>query len=326
MIPTLSFALALAAQQTISSHPQDTPLDGSANVAPFGVLASGAAAESRVQILIPRDELPAPGATLTGLELACLVGGTVRYGQLQITARPVTLTTLSTTFAANLAGPATQVLAASSLQVNWATSAWTPLAFTQPYVHDGVSALLLDIVKVVVPAGGGSSFPFVTMSAAYPERTDRPQMVYVFGGPGSGAATLATAFAQAQPVSMRLRWSSAPTLRHRSDNNALLAYGLGNVVQFFVNATPGHLFALAGGDAFLPAAVPVPGILGNLRLGAPILFASGLIIGVGAGGTKFTMSNVLSLVGLHLAYQAATIDPATGSLSLTNGTDHFINP
>jgi len=336
LLPLSFFALSLPAQQVLTAHPQDTTLDGFGNVAPFGVLPGGLVAESRVQILVPKDELPAVGAVLTGLEAASLVGDTVTYTQLSITVRPVTLTSLSTSFAANLVGTPTTVLSASGLQVPWTTGAWTPIAFTQNYVHDGVSAMLIDITKIagptVVSGGGGgggsgsSSYPYVTMTSAWPERLDRPQMVYFFSAAGGGGSTSPTAFASASPVSLRLRWSGVPSLRHQSDNGTLVAYGLGNSITFTAAGNAGDLFAIAGADAFLPTAIQLPGIVGSLRIGAPILFASGLLDGNGLGVAGFVVPSVPGLVGVHLAYQAVTIDPAGGPLRLTNGTDHFVNP
>lgn len=324
----------LPAQQAITGHPQDSPTDGSGNAAPFGVFTNGSVAESHVQILVPKDELPAAGAILTGMELSALIGGTVNYAQLTITVRPVTLTSLSLVFANNNLGPATTVLAATSLQKTWATSAWTPLPFTNVYVHDGVSALLVEIQKVVAPtsggggsSGGGSTFPFVTQTIAFPERIDRPQMVYVFGGPGSGGATNPAAFASAQPISFRLDWLNAPTFRQRSDYlGPVLDYGLGNTLELTVDGNPGDVYATMLANSFLPTAIPVPGIGGSVRIAALNVWNSGFVDAAGHGGQTIVIPVDPTLVGAHLAWQAVTLGAFSGALTLTNGSDHFINP
>jgi hypothetical protein len=325
-----ALAAVLPAQQTTrTAHPQETLQNGIANFAPFGIFSTGAGAEARAQFLIPKDELPSQPALLTGIELHALVGGTVGYASLQITAMPTTATSLSTTYAANLTGPTTVVLQANGLQVAWSTTSWVGIPFTQAYLHDGSSALLLDVVKVVAAPTGGTSYPFVTMtSSSAPVRNDRPQMVYNSGAPGSGAAGATSAFASTDPVSMRFTWSGTPTIRNRSDTGSIGGnqYAIGGTVTFTLDGQPGELWLLAAAYGFLPNAIAIPGLSGSLRLNGPVLFASGLL---GAGGSASQLVNIPSqpaLAGLFLAYQGATVDAATGSIALTNGSDHFINP
>ena len=87
---TVTALAALLPSQQISrtAHPQATLQNGNGNASPFGIFTGGGAAEARVQFLIPKDELPSTPALLTGLELHALVGGTVDYASLVITAMP----------------------------------------------------------------------------------------------------------------------------------------------------------------------------------------------------------------------------------------------
>lgn len=326
-VAALCAAVCLTAQSpTLTAHPQETLTGGNGNFAPFGVFSTGSGAEARTQLLVPADELPGPGAALTGIELTALVGGTVDYQSLQITAAPTTATSLSSTFAANLGASQTVVLQATGLVVAHSTTAWVRIDFTQPYVHDGQSALVLDIRKVTQPIGG--SFQFVsTRKNSQPPRVDRPPMVYAFGNPGSGGSNATAAFASDDAIGFRLVWLGTPTVRNRSDTGASGSqYGLGGAVLLTVQGDPGFLWVLAAGSGFLQPGLIVPGLQGTFRLNGPVPFASGLLDLTGIGTATVAIPNTPSLVGFYLVYQAATVDPATGAIALTNGTDHFVNP
>ncbi len=317
---------ALAQQTNVTAHPQTSLLAGGGNFSPFGVFSTGAGAEARTQILVPADELPGTGALLVGIELNALVGGTVDYASLTIEASPTTASSLSMTFASNVVAPPTTVLQATSLSVVHSTTAWVPIAFRTPYVHDGFSALLLDIQKIV--QAPSSSFPFVTTSKnASPPRVDRPQMVYTFGGPGSGQSTATTATSNDEPISFRLVWQNTPTLYNRSDANATgTQYALGSSVDFTLRGDPNALWALGIGTGFLPGGVVIPGFLGTFRLANALVLSAGLCDANGTGTTALTIPNQPSAVGFYLTYQGASIDPTTATIWLTNGTDHFVNP
>ena len=325
-VAALCAAVCLPCQQTLTAHPQNTLTGGNGNFSPFGVFSTGNGAEGHTQFLVPAQELPAIGAVLVGIELAALVPGTVDYASLQISASPTTATSLSMTFASNVVNPATVVLPAGPLQATFSTSAWTRIDFPTPYGHDGTSALVLDIQKVAQPIGG--SFQFVThLKNALPPRTDRPQMVYAFSNPGGGGSTATTAFANDEPISFRLVWLGTPTLRNQSDAGMFggLQYAVGTTVTLTTQGSPGFLWALAAGAAFFTPGIPVPGITGEFRLNGPVVFAAGLLDVQGLGSTGIAIPNNPMLVGLYLAYQGGTIDPSTGQIVLTNGTDHFVN-
>src|SRR6185436_10984131 len=160
----------------------------------------------------------------------------------------------------NVPAPQT-VLQATALAVAYTAGVWTTIQFTTPYVHDGSSSLVIDIRKVVDP----TTIAFVTMdNGQSPARTDRPQMVYGFGGPGSGAVNSPSAFAQTDPIAFRLRWSGAPTMRHSADRAASgQQYGLGGTVGHTIHGAAGAVFLSVIADSVLPVPVPVPPVVGN---------------------------------------------------------------
>lgn len=325
----LSLSLLLAAsfataQGALTAHPQETLQNGNGNLVPFGVLSTGSFGEGHTMILIPKDELPSVASLITGIQVHCQGTVTLDYQSLIINMGPATGTQLTTTFANNFASPPTNVLSATSLQLSYSSSQWLHIPFTTPYVHDGVSALVIEIQKVIAPA---ASYPFATMStSSSPQRVDRPNMIYSFGTPGSGASTAPTASVSAGALSVRLEWTGTTTIRNLSDvgpsNNQ---YGIGTNVTLTVNGQPSNLFVIAAATAYLPTALPVPGISGDLRVDSPVLFAAGLLDPAGVGTQLLAIPNDPTLVGFFLCYQAANIDPTTVAISLSNGSDHFIN-
>ena len=312
-----------AQNSSLTAHPQETLQNGNGNLVPFGVITSGQFGEGRTQFLVPKDELPSFPAVLAGIEIHGQGAAVMDYASLKLNIGPSTAVTLSSNFASNLPASPTTVLQATALQVSY-VGTWTPITFTVPYVHDGASAMVIDIQKVVQTA---ASYPFMTMStSSSPTRTDRPAMVYAFGFPGSGASLSTVGQYAATPLSFRLVWSNTPTIRNLSDvGTSGNQYGVGSNVTLTVNGTPNHLWVLAAALTFLPTAVPVPGLQGDLRLNGPVVFAGGLLDPNGVATQLVAIPNNPGLVGFYLTYQGAIIDPATVGISLTNGTDHFVN-
>ena len=152
------------------------------------------------------------------------------------------------------------------------------------------------------------------MTTPFPTRLDRPRMVYVFGEPGTGAADLPLAFAAEEPISLRLRWSGAPTFRHRSDTTLVLgAYGLGNTLDLAVEGAPNAVYATMLADSFLQAPIALPGIAGVVRLAALNLFQSGFLDAFGHVGAQILIPNDPALVGAHIVWQGITLDLASGA-------------
>jgi len=328
LVTAALFTTLLSAQNpALTAHPQETLQNGNGNLVPFGVLTTGSFGEGHTMFLVPANELPSFPALLYGIEIHCQATASLTYSSLTLNCGPTTATSLQTTFANNFPTAPTNVLQAVGLTVNYSSSAWVQIPFTSPYVHDGVSALVIEIQKVVQQA---ASYPFMTMStSSSPPRTDRPNMVYAFGTPGSGASQALTGPYQANPLSFRLVWQGTPTIRNRGDlvaGPSSNQYGLGGTVTLTMNGPPSNLYLMAAATSFLPVAFPIPGITGNLRLNSPVIFDSGLLDPAGVATYVLNIPNNPALVGFYLAYQGATIDPATVGISLTNGMDHFVNP
>lgn len=320
----LATAPLCAQADAITAHPQETLQNTSGNFAPLGVLPGGVGAEARSLLLIPRHELPCVPSTVTAIEVHCPAAATVDYASLEILFGPTTATGLNLAFGPNFSAAPWPARQASNVQVAYGAG-WTRIPLGNPYPHDGASSLLLEFRKVVQP--GPQGYPFASMAtSSSPARLDRPPMVHGFGGPGSGAANAPVAGFYATAMVVRLVWSGTPTLRHRSNLAASgNQYGLGGSVTLTMQGSPGQLYLIAADANYLPPGFALPGITGELRLAAPISFASGLLGLSGEDGAVVAIPNNPALVGTFLAYQGATYDIASQAITLTNATDHFVN-
>jgi hypothetical protein len=321
-------AAGLAQNFALTAHPQETLQNGNGNLVAFGIGETGSCGEGRTMLLVPARELPTTPCVLLGIDVHPQMAATITYSSLAIRCAPTSATTLQSAFASNFGAPPTTVLAASNLTLSW-QNGWMPLVFSTPYLHDGSSSLVVEITKNVQAAG---SYPFVTMStSSFPARTDRPAMIFAFGTPGSGASQAPNSAYAANPLSVRLRWLFTPTVRHRSDVGGLFhhQYNLGGSVLVAVNGAPGHLYGLGAGLDYLPARLPIAGMRGALWITSPVgpvVFAIGAIDATGESVHPISIPPILGLIGMRLTYQAETIDPSTLEITLSNGSDHFINP
>jgi hypothetical protein len=328
-LATLGLAAAGLAQiPALSAHPQETLQNGNGNLVAFGIGETGSCGEGRTMLLVPARELPTTPCVLLGIDVHPQMAATITYSSLAIRCAPTSATTLQSAFASNFGAPPTTVLAASNLTLSW-QNGWMPIVFSTPYLHDGSSSLVIEIKKNIQAAG---SYPFVTMStSSFPARTDRPAMIFAFGTPGSGASQASTSAYAANPLSVRLRWLFTPTVRHRSDVGGLFhhQYNLGGTVEVTVAGAPGHIYLLGAGYDWLPARLPIPGLRGALWITTPtgpIVFAQGMLGASGEAMHPISIPPIAALVGMRLTYQAETIDPSTMEITLSNGSDHFINP
>ncbi|MFN7671068.1 MAG: hypothetical protein ACK5S5_11535 [Planctomycetota bacterium] len=319
------FAATAAQTGALTAHPQETLQNSSGNFAPFGVLPGGFGAEARTMLLLPREEVPTLPAVLTAIEVDCQAGAVVDYATLEIFAAATPATGLNLAFAPNYQQAPWPALQTSNLTVNY-SAGWTRIPLSNPYPFPGGQGLLIEIRKVVQPGAGG--FPFATTAiSSSPPRIDRAPMAYTFGSPGSGASAAAFGTAYATSIVIRLVWDGTPTIRHRSDTGASgNQYSLGGSVAVTLAAQPGQLYILAAGTSYLPFGLPLPGIGGEVRLNGLTTFASGLLGLSGADTATVSIPNDPTLVGIFLAYQGVTYDIGTQALTLTNCSDHFVNP
>ena len=322
-LPLLLAVLAPLAAQQRSAHPQESLGAGSGNTTPLG-WAGGIGAESRTQVLIPRQELPAVPALLTGIEVAGLFAGSINYQSLGITCAPAQTAALDPNFATNLGPAPTVVVPPAPRGIDYSLQPWTTIVFAQPYQHDGHSDLVVEFRKVVSPFG--TSVLVAHRQGSVPERVDRPRMFATFGDLGSGSANASTAtLTSLSPISLRLVWQQTSTLSHRSEvGPSANQFALGGQVTLTVQGTPGHFFVRVAGIEWLPGH-PLAGVLGELRLAARYTFRDDTLDAQGRGSHVVAIPNDPSIIGLKVTYQAAVVDPLSATITLTNGTDHFVN-
>jgi hypothetical protein len=329
-IVSLTCTAVLAGQVQTTAHVQASPVGAFGNVAPLGCNPTGLFAEARSQILIPARYLPGPGAVLLGLgALGTSSAGTntsLTYGSLRVTVSRTAATSLQPAFAGNLPQP--QVLmAVNDLRVDWRAGEFTPITFVNTYTHDGTSALVIDIQKVVSPVGDAS---MKTIQNA--RRTDLPRMINAFGGPGSNAHLAATATATANaPMSMELRWagpagSFTPTVKLRSDPASPLRaqFAIGRPVETIVQGAPGSLFATFESATAFAAPVAIPGVVGQLWLANPMLLQVGVLPAAGQSSMTQTIPDDPALVNLYLGFQALLAEQLSLRASLTNLADCIV--
>ena len=315
----------LAAQQFVrTAHPQDTLQNNSGNLSPLGVFATGQAAEARSQILFRPLELPAPGAQLAAIEVHAQGTSTLLYSSLVVRVSPTLAGALVPVFAANLPAPVT-VLQAQNLTVPYSAAGWTTIPMTTPfaYVHDGQSALVLEITKVISPNTIAAT---VMDTPSPPSRTDRPPMVYAFGGIGSGASNSLLATASGDPLAVRLVWTGVPTMSHRSDPGPSgNQYALGSTITYTVEGEPGSFYITTIDTALLPVPLQLPGISGLVYAFSGFT-NFGNLDAAGRAVNTVTIPPLQTFVGLYVVYQAGVLNAVTGVGQLTNAHDHFVNP
>ena len=315
-------AVTATGQIKRTAHPQETTVSGTGTVVPFGCFGPTSVTESRTQFLIRSEELPGPGALLVGIDVLCQGLSTLDYEVLEIDVSPTKLVSLSDNFAANITSPVVHLLRARNLHLAYLAGAWSPLTLQANFPHDGVSGLLIEVRKVVNP----STAQFTIMSTnGNPARSDLPQMACAFGGPGSGASMAPRAQLLSTPMSLRLDWINAPTVRLSSDPSANGSqFGVGGNIVHQVDGKTGAIAVSWFGDSFLPVPPAVPPIAGRLLVLGSTLDWS-IIPSNGHVRRTLPIPNDISMIGAYLTFQSATFDELLGVAQFTNGTDCFLN-
>ena len=316
----LSSMLFAQAPQITTAYPQESTQNNNGNLVPFGCITGGSFAEGHTQVLIPPQHLPAPGGVLTAIGIHCQGTLSLTYPTLDITMSPTTLTSLSSTFANNLSAPIL-VLNATNLTLTFSSNAWTWITLTTPYVHDGVSGLVIDIAKTVIPSS------FATMSTtSNPGRSDLPPMVYAFGTPGSGANTATVGPYAASTLAVQLEWIGVPTIKLKSDplganNNQ---FSVGGSIDHTIQGTPGSFFVNLIGLALNNPPVLLPPVQGQFWVNGPTTNLGFLPPG-GSSVMTIGIPPNPAFVGIYLTFQSLTSDAISSVIQFTNATDCFIN-
>lgn len=294
--------------------PQDVPANSTGQTIPFGSHPDFAA--GRVQLLVPAAHLPAAGATLRALEFHDLASSTsVTYPILEIRVSAVPVGAVrSAVFDLNLPSP-TLVFQEADHTVPWNRGGWISFPARQPYVHDGVSDLTIDIQKLAQPGIWSGACTGL-------HRPDLPTMLKASGNAGSGRHRAAVATLQVIPIDVRLVWSSTSTLRLASPRTASLSHGfaLGSSAELRIDGEPFSLtFGLAS-SARLPTPIAIPGFDGWLRV-AEFSFPLPMLDASGSALASFAIPRDRSLVGGTFALQAVVLDAAHGRFVFTNTSD-----
>ncbi|MCA8957600.1 MAG: hypothetical protein KDC87_16110 [Planctomycetes bacterium] len=318
IFPALTlFLCSVASAQSLcrTAHPQDEPHVNTGQSIPFG--AHFASANGRSQLLFPAHALPGPGAVLRGIEIRSMDDWAVTYKLLQVTVSPIAANAqLSPLFDANLPKP-TLVYRAAPL-VRWDSTRWQrfdAIAFNN-YLHDGTTALVLDIRKSAVPGYGVGSTGLVRDPASL--------MMVAYGDQNSNANNATVATVQVIPIDVRLLWSAAPTLHLSSPVPAAGHHGfaVGSFLDVAIDGAPGSPTACLIDVALRPP-VALPPFMGQLhvrgfRIPTPPVDSSG------SARVRLPIPNSPQLVGVYLVLQGALRDAQTGALQLTNAADAVI--
>jgi len=323
---TLALTAALGAQTIrVVSYPQDTLTFSSGNIVPLGSFpGSGNFEEGRWQELIPNTHLPRTQGVITSISAICQTfTGPINYRSLKLTLSLANLTTLSSTFAANLATPVV-VYNHANVNVNWVARQWVEITFDQPFAYDGRSDLVIEIQKECTPIASGIATMATTGN---PGRTDLPRTQYTFGMVGSGAATAPTATASTLPLQVRLGWQRTPTMYLNSDrlgSGSQNVFAISGTVDSKVDATASSGYVSFMDAAFSPP-FAIPPVNGTGVVMPVFLLPAGSVPAVGPGIQTIPIPNNAFLVGVHIAMQTVVLDVGLGSnLFFTNGTDFII--
>lgn len=326
----LAMSAALTAQSTNPTAYPQAGTDGSSGIlVPFGYSSSSPNVdEGRFQQLIPARYLPSTGCAILGINVLSQVGISSTYTSLDITMSLVPPGgTLSPTFANNLPAPVT-VYSKTNHTITWQRRVWQTIPLDVPFVHDGVSDLVVDIQKTYdrvtnPPTGIGHH-----QTSSNPGRSDLPATRYSLSPLGGGGATATTASSSSRPMKLGFEIAGLPTFtvegsRGGANNNV---FAIGGQFTSSLRGTPGMLFGSLISLGWSPAPLPVAGIGGMVHIDilSAIPYASGMIGTSGVESLTWGIPNDPALVGALLTFQGVSQD-ANNLLVLSNAADLLIS-
>jgi hypothetical protein len=157
------------------------------NVIPFGdIIPSTTWSNQKYQTIVMASDLGSLPGVITGLGFAPCGSGDRDFDSIQIVMDhiPAAVTTLSTTFAANLTPNAVTVLNATSYTWRQVQDTWNEVGLQNYFVFNGVDNLVIDIT--VFNARGNVSTPPINLTGMHRETRQR---VYVFTWTGTPPAS-----------------------------------------------------------------------------------------------------------------------------------------
>lgn len=309
----------------VVAFPQDTALSRSSAPLPLGYASAPFpdVTEARFQQLIPATHLPTAPSTITALAFpGSGIGSSLSadYARLEITVSATRANQLSPTFADNLPAPAL-VLSAPGPRT-WSPQQWNVLQLDRPIVHDGRSALVIDIRKVVrsttalvISTGVASN-----MLGSPPG----PRLAQASSGPaGSGAADSAVAGPQALlPIQIRLQVDT-PTITLRSDPNGVgVMFAIGGGVELRVYGPAQSPYCAIVDTMFHPR-FELPGVVGAGLVMPRAEFPLRAIDSSGSDAINFVLPRDRQLVDQRFTLQAG-VAVVNGSPTWTNGAEFMV--
>jgi hypothetical protein len=316
---------AQVATAQVVAYPQDTTLSRATASVPLGYARAPFpdVTEARFQQLIPATHLPTAPSAITAL--AFPVGGLgtsfgTDYARLEITVSATRATQLSTTYADNL--PAPVVVLNATGQRAWSFQQWNVLQLDRPIAHDGVSALVIDIRKVVRSSEAlvvGTGIASNLLGAPPSPRLAQGN----FGPAGSGAANRTFADAPGfPPIQIRLQVDT-PTIALRSDPNPVgVMFAIGGGVEVRVYG-PAQAPYCAIVDTTFHARFELPGVVGAGIVMPRAEFPLRVIDASGSDAINFVLPNDRGLVNQRFTLQAGVAIP-NGAPTWTNGAEFVV--
>lgn len=148
MLKHILATLAVSCAITAQAHyiPSDTPTTGTCNVIPFGDAGSATWSNQVYQTIATAADLGNAGGIITGISFAPCGNVVHKNARLRVTLSHVPPAyILQTTFALNLPTPVV-VLDISNHTWNLTGNVWNEIGLQTPFVYDGVSDLVMEII------------------------------------------------------------------------------------------------------------------------------------------------------------------------------------
>ncbi|MEZ5987535.1 MAG: hypothetical protein R3F30_00100 [Planctomycetota bacterium] len=322
----LGLTAPLGAQTlTTVAVPDDKPGSGTMNLAPLGG-TTASTANLRTQIRVPAALLPAEGMAIKELGFCSSAVGGYTYASLTVTLAHLSGTSLSTTFADNLAGP---VLVLQAKAITFAKAdAWSLVKLDKAFDHDGRRDLVVDVVVQ------GASYAGTLAGTRRSDGTNGMETVYVTSYSTSKPAT--TGYG---PYPHGARLALAVDLRPAAEvygkgcadsddklptiaSGGAPAPGKPLVVRGTSGAaTLASILALGGSaTGFGPVRLPLDlgpfGAKGCSLLAEPLLLVPGSKGSGSFDSPAFTLPKDTTLVGLDLFAQWLLVEPKANTLGL----------
>jgi hypothetical protein len=327
-LPSILFAALLGAApagaQSYTSYPIDDLHSVFGHWAPFGILSTGNADETRSHYMIPAPFLAPGGAVISGIEVSPHVTGNVPFERLIIRCGLTTNPTLSGTFASNAAA-LVPVYTRTNFSINWASNTtWYPIQFTTPFPWDGTSNLVIEVEKVLDRPNNPNLPTISHQFSNLPMRRDLPLPIFREGAYNSGAATAPSGTAYSGgPLLMRVLWLGSPALRITNTRSMGGSYyRLGTMVSLTCQGRSGEPFGLFLDDQLASNPIRIPQIIGTFWLNRVILLGTGTLGTSGSSTVSFTIPNDQGLVGAKFWFQGGVASPTR--LAFTNAVDAIV--